>query len=492
MNIYIISIILFFLSSMVNANAEEQQVMIANNALMKMTVENIQLTDKERLGWIGASYLLETYDNIFVGTTLYGAVTGQRGGFFSLGAEALWRNQIKGQWFSDIGIYIGGGGGGGANNLVGGGLTVRPYLDILYQLNDYQLGMSASQVQFPYGTVTSRQLGFVFVSSQDFYTVKEGGQPTVEQKPVDGGLGFHRVRGTMASYHGFLLRSDVQDTATMLGARSEHWITPTSYWGVEVVGGAGGKLGGYAEYLGFLGVEYPVWADAMSVGARIGIGMGGGAAVLTQGGMLAKAAVNLTVDLTDAAQVSLERGVVEAVQGAMQAQYFGVELTIDLDNPYIEPYYFYETDYVWHVGVFNYHTVTPNGSANIVPFSASEVVVNRFANEHTYYGIHMMYAAKGGKYGGYGAAFVDLGYRMPLFESRSSLALEVAIGGGGGGGASVGGGALYMGNIYTDYQWGNGVGIRLGMGRLKAFQGTLDTAVTEFLVTYEYTVKERR
>ncbi len=477
---------------MVNANAEESQVMTANNALMKMTVENIQLTDKESLGWVGASYLLETYDNIFVGATLYGAVTGQRGGFFSLGAEALWCKQIKDQWFSGVGIYIGGGGGGGANNLVGGGLTIRPYFDILYQLKDYQVGISTSQVRFPYGTATSRQLGFVFLSSQDFYTVKYNEQPAVAQKPVDGGIGFHRVRATVASYRGYLLRSDVQDTATMLGARSEHWMTPTSYWGVEIVGAAGGKLGGYAEYLGFLGVEYPMWTDAINIGARIGIGMGGGAAVLTQGGMLAKAAVNLAVDITKDAQVSLESGYVAAVQGAMQAQYVGVEFTVDLDNPYAEPYNFYTTDYVWHVGAFNYHTVTPSGSVNAVPFSASEVVVNRFANEHLYYGVHMMYAAKGGRYGGYGAAFVDLGYRIPLFERKSSLSLEVAVGGGGGGGTSVGGGALYMGNIYADYQWENGVGIRLGAGRLKAFQGTLDTAVTEFLVTYEYTVKERR
>jgi len=491
MNVYI-GIILFLLGCTINAKAEESQLMTAHDALLKMTVEDIQLTDKENLGWVGASYLLETYDNIFVGTTLYGAVTGQRGGFFSLGAEVLWRKQMKNQWFSGVGIYIGGGGGGGANNLVGGGLTIRPYLDILYQFKDYQAGISASHVRFPYGTVASTQLGFVFLSNQDFYTVKEAVSPVVEPKQFDGGIGFHRIRATVASYHGYLLRSDVQDTATMLGARSEHWMTSSSYWGVEIVGGAGGKLGGYAEYLGFLGIEYPMWSDAVNIGARIGIGMGGGAAVLTQGGMLAKAAVNLTVDIVQGSKFSLESGYITAVQGAMQAQYFGAELSVDLDNPYIDAYNIYTTDYVWHVGAFNYHTVTPSGSVNAVPFSASEVVVNRFTNKHVYYGIHMMYAAKGGKYGGYGAAFVDLGYRIPFFQNKSALSFEVAAGGGGGGGASVGGGALYMGNVYADYQWQNGVGVRLGWGRLKALQGTLNTAVTELLVTYEYRVKERR
>ena len=483
--------LLFTVCYSINASALEAQGMVTENALFKVSAEQIMLPSNEQLGWVGSSYLIEAFPDLFIGASLYGAVTGKRGGFFSIGPELTWRNQLLDNWYTDVGVYVGGGGGGGANKLVRGGLVVRPHLDVLYQFGHYQAGLSASHVSFPYGTISSNQIGLVFSSQNDFYHMGYGKSDEFRHVALDGGLGFHRIRGTAAVYHGQLFKRNTQETVTMLGARADQWVTPTTYWSVEVVGAAGGKLGGYAEYLISLGAEYPILDNFISIGGRIGMGMAGGGGAATQGGLLSKTAVNLTAHFGMDTQLSLEGGYVVAPQGEMRAKYFGAELAFDLDHPFSESNDFSVHRYEWEAGIFNYHTVFPSGSTTSIPLTASEIIVNRFFTEYFYYGVHMMYAAKGGSYGGYGAAFVSIGYKSQELLNDLSLAIEFAAGGGGGGATSVGGGALYMGNVYLDYKINSAIDLRIGAGRLQALQGELDTLTTEAMLTYSYGVEER-
>jgi len=462
---------------------------LPQQALFKLNIEQINLSNTEKLSWSGVTYQLEAFPHVFVGGSLYGAMTGERGGFFSLGTEVSLRHMLSDNWLTDVGVYLGGGGGGGANVQVGGGLTFRPHLDVLYNAGAYQWGVSASHVRFPYGTVSSSQLGLSLSHSHDFYdTTSQRNQGLLEQ----GGLGFDRIRGISAIYHGILRNaSDTNESAMMLGVRADQWLTLTSYWSAEIVGAAGGGLGGYADYLTAIGVEYPVISDRFFMGARLGVGMGGGGGALTQGGLLGKLATNVSLMMGKDMALTLEGGYLLAPLGDMQVRYASLELSTDLDKPFADTYKLEEAQYEWQIGMFNYHTVLPNNSHVSIPFSASEVVMNRFFTDYAYYGVHMMYAAKGGKYGGYGAAFVSLGYSLDLW-GKMDAAFELSAGGGGGGGTAVGGGALYMGNIYLDYHVTDNVSVRLGVGRMKAWQGALDTTVSEVLLTYRYQVLERR
>ncbi len=457
-------------------------------ALLKLDIEQINLSDTEQLGWVGATYQWQTFEDIFIGGSLYGGITGERGGFFSLGTSLTWRHQLSDTWLIDAGLYLGGGGGGGANRLVGGGLTFRPHIDVLYRMKDGAVGISASHVRFPTGTVSSNQVGLTFTHQHDFFLADtQQTQQTFEK----GGFGFDRIRGVAAIYHGVLRRAgNSNERATMVGARADHWLNPTMYWSAEIVGAAGGELGGYADYLAALGVEYPVLQDRLFVGGRVGMGMGGGGGALTQGGLLGKVALNAAWYMTDDIAVTLEGGYLVAPLGDMRVKYASFELSTDLDKPFRDEYERDTTMYEWQAGVFNYHTVVPSHSASSIPFAASEITVNRFFTDSAYYGVHMMYAAKGGTYGGYGAAFVSLGYSVEI-GSDISLSVEVAAGGGGGGATAVGGGALYMGNIYADYRFTENLGLRLGLGRMRALQGGLDTTVSEAMLTYRYQVLER-
>jgi len=483
--------LLFMAFYIANAQISIAEDMVSQDTLLRVNAEQIRLSDQETLGWVGTSYLLEAAPHFFVGASLYGAATGERGGFFSIGPEFTWRNSFSDDWSSDIGLYLGGGGGGGANSLVGGGFVVRPHLDLSYSFGPYQAGLTASLVRFPTGTISSQQLGVVFSAQHDFAHLDQQPKDT-SVKFLQGGLGFNRIRGTVAAYNGKLLNgSKVKQTVTMLGMRADHLLSPNVYWGVEVVGAADGVLGGYGEYLATLGAELPVVQDMLHVGGRVALGMAGGGGAATKGGMLAKAGINFILDWGKRYHTSLEGGYVIAPQGRMQAQYISADLTVDLNHPYAAFDAFEIGRYEWQMGLFNYSTVIPKGSVSSVPLGGVEIRVNRFLDNHFYHGLHIMYAAQGRNYGGYGHTFADVGYRTsPLLKSHVSLAAEIAVGGGGGANISVGGGALYMGNLYLDYQHSSKLGVRLGIGRLKALQGSLDTMVSEVLMTYTYDLEE--
>ena len=90
--------------------------------------------DGPRVGVVGTSYLIDVggVSGLALGPAVYGAISGDHGGFFSLGGEVAWRHRLVGPVGIELGLYAGGGGGGGAPQ--GSGLTLRPHADLVWDL----------------------------------------------------------------------------------------------------------------------------------------------------------------------------------------------------------------------------------------------------------------------------------------------------------------------------------------------------------------------
>ena len=130
-------------------------------------VEQLRLPQGERMGLVGGSLLFDIGGNWGIGPAVYGAATGERGGFFVGGVELQRRWPIgDGVWLV-TGLYAGGGGGAGAP--VGEGLMLRPALTLLKDLGEsLQAGVSWSTVRFPNGRISSDQLGLVLAWRGEF------------------------------------------------------------------------------------------------------------------------------------------------------------------------------------------------------------------------------------------------------------------------------------------------------------------------------------
>ena len=97
----------------------------------------------------------------------------------------------------------------------------------------------------------------------------------------------------------------------------------------------------------------------------------------------------------------------------------------------------------------------------------------------------MLAAASGGA-SGYTSALVGGGWMQPL-GSRLHVGAELLAGAGGGGGV-VGDGALVEPRVFVGMQLTPTLGLRAGAGRIKAFDGQLNSNVFDLSLTLAYGV----
>ena len=94
---------------------------------ISVTAEQVHVDHGTQMGMLGLSYQRLFTPQWSAGLSAYGAVTGDRGGFFAWGANGAHR-QTWGPWQAEAGLFIGG--GGGSPGWVGGGLMLRPHIEL--------------------------------------------------------------------------------------------------------------------------------------------------------------------------------------------------------------------------------------------------------------------------------------------------------------------------------------------------------------------------
>ncbi len=469
--------------------------------------ESLRLPNDESLGLVGASALVgfgERDSGWFVGPAVYGAAKGRRGGLFVLGGEALWRTPGPLGSRLEAGLFVGG--GGGAVSPVGGGLMLRPQLTWSWPVGVGWVGATASRVTFPSGEIRSNQVGLSFSVDDRLAYRPAGSAPTPS---VDrAGVGFDRFWLHAGQY-----RDDARGHYGYGGLRGDHWVRPGVYVGLEAAGAAQGSgarsgVGGYAELLGTVGVEWPVFGTDRRSGPQLGVrgavGMAGGGAVDTGGGALLKLAGTLTWPLRNDLALGVEAGRTVAPDGTVRATHWHLALGMTLDRPLaagLAPRYARSASeqlqtrhdtYEWTGAVSHFPRVQfRDGSTDSLQtvgvrvrraLSASLDPRLQLAG-----GIHF---AAGGKAGAYGAGLVGLAWASPLAKPGWQWGAEVLAGAAGGGGIDTRGGAALQPMLRTGWASGHGRW-QLGVGRIKSRSGALDANVIELTIGVALDVPRR-
>jgi len=456
-------------------------------AELRLGLEQITLPGDEAMGLLGTSYLIQVASGFYLGPAAYGAISGDRGGFFTAGGELAWRKNLAPKLRMEAGVYGGGGGGGGTSS-VGGGLMIRPHVDLLWDFGSYYAGISASNVRFPNGSIDSNQFGLLLSADSDFsyYSPKLIGQ----QVEVHGrsGAGFDRVLITAGIYHEKSGAASASRNIGYAGARMEQFYTPSLYRGIEVSGAVSGGAAGYAEFLGTLGAETPVWDDRLAVGARFAIGMGGGGAVPVGGGGLIKLGAYATADLSRYTHFSLEGGYADAPSGDFRATYGSADLVWDLDHPYSSARKGTVTGNEWMFGTEHY-----SGAAHLdggkSDLDAIAIILNRYLTDSLYL-TGQAHSAYSGNAGAYSVGLVGAGYRT-IFLHGLSAGAELLLGAAGGGSVDTNGGAVVQPTVYLGMNLTDSVFLRLGAGRVKSFKGALDSNIAELSVGFAFGTASR-
>ncbi|HEX6704466.1 MAG TPA: hypothetical protein VF169_06870 [Albitalea sp.] len=466
--------------------AQAQDPLVSTPAQIKLGIEKVQLPGDEKMGLVGTTYLVDVGHGFHVGPAAYGAISGQRGGLFTVGVEGGWQRRLAGPLALDLGFYAGGGGGGAAP--VGGGLMLRPHADLLWDFGPFLAGLSWSQVRFANGDINSRQLGLVWSARSDFRFVPS--DRVGERSAMGGrsGMGFDRLHAVFGAYEprpGARRNSggELASTIAFVGTRVERALGDHVYWGLEAGGAASGGVAGYAEYLGTLGTETTVWPGVLTLGGRVALGMGGGGDVGVGGGLLMKAGVYGTLRLTRELGLTLEGGYTRAPQGSFRALHTAASLNWILDDPsdITAPARSIRSE--WVGGVERYPAQRNDGSRRML--QAVTLKANRFVTRHVYLS-GQAHSAYGGGAGGYTAGLFGAGVQFPVFGPVHAGA-EALIGAAGGGGVATQGGAIMQPGAYVGVDLGRSLSLRVGAGKIKSLRAKgLDANVVDVALAFTF------
>jgi hypothetical protein len=443
----------------------------------------------ERLGLLSTSLLFEVDAGWWMGPVAMGAASGQRGGFFVLGAQAQRRWQLTDQWRAQLSVMAGGGGGGGAP--VGGGLLLQPAASLLYDWGPVQTGVSWSRVNMPSGRIGSQQWGLVlnWDGRMRYFDIGALGRSSSDTGRT--GLGFDRVMLSTAQLRVKARPGMPATTVRLLGARVEQRTGEHGYWGVEAAAATHGGADGYMEVLGTAGLETSLAAvklDSLHVGVRGAVGLGGGGAVQTGGGVLAKAAATARWDLGRDAFVALEAGGVRSGAGGYRARYAQVQLGLQLDHPgSAEPARV--GSMAWS-GSLQHMSHAARKDGRTLSLDTMGLKVRRDLSDQ-FYLTGQAQSAFAGQAGAFSMGLAGVGWASSMATKGWNLSAELLAGAAGGGGVDTRGGSVAQGVAYLGYALEGGRQLQLGLGRIRSQHGGLNSPVIDLSWTQQLGVGSR-
>ncbi len=471
------------------ASAQTSSGWTEKPAFARLGYETIELPGGEKMGLTGLSYLVQPSEGLCLGPAVYGAASGQRGGFFTIGAEGALCTRVYGPLNVVAGLYVGGGGGAAAPQ--GGGLMLRPHVDLLWDFGPLRAGVSWAKVYFPNGDIDSDQVGFILDVPMSFGWLPAGQSGWASWSGQRGGIGFDRVlavagvyapRGHSLGRSGAPLPSHIG----YVGARAETQLRPSLYLGLEANGAASGGTDGYAEILGTLGSDFALGDSGMRLGGRVALGMGGGGDMPTGGGLLGKVALDFSVPLSRDFSLGLEAGWATAPQGDFGAPFGSLALRWALDPlPGVAPVAVRQE---WSAGAeLFFDAARKDGSER--DLQSLSFKYSRFVGPHLYLSGQVQSAYQGGA-GGFTVGLFGVG---GLWRSGQGLlaGAEFLAGAAGGGGVDTGSGAVLKPMAYVGWELTPATSLRLGGGWIKAPNGALSSPVLDLAVVFAFDVPGR-
>lgn len=466
---------------------------------LRMNYETLDFGVDERLGLAGVHFLSEVYPDWYMGPSAFGALAGDRGGFFTGGFSVVTQRSVAPNWYVDAGLFLGGGGGGAAP--VGSGQMIRPHLGISYDFGDLVLHGAASYVSFPDGEIDSRQLSLgLGIPLEVIYGDASHSGQSIVGKPL---AGFVRRNSdwmvTWAEYHpdnSTMTTADVPSHTLLqrIGFEYRYHFCGSGYFFAETGGAVGGSYDGYAELLAGAGYRLSLTRRLRST-ASLALGGAGGGGVDTQGGLTGKLRLGLDYSLSQNLTFGLEAGRLES-EGSFDADFYGLNLGYRMgrvaQGEAQQPWLYGGVHLSkWRLSAVH-HTMlsVARKDGTERDLGLIGLKIERFTDSPVFL-TGQAYAADAGGAGGYAVGLIGAGAELPLLRDNSlRLSLELTGGAAGGGGVDVGDGAITQTVVGLTWRPRPQIGLRMEVGRGRAVQGGLDNNLLGLALVYEFSLPE--
>ncbi|MEO1920031.1 MAG: hypothetical protein ABGW81_10090 [Paracoccaceae bacterium] len=435
------------------------------NLEFRLGLDYLTLEQSDIRGLNGMSLSYRVTQGYYGGASIYSAAIGTGGGFFVGGWELGKHTTITDNLFWDASIFIGG--GGGASQVSGDGLMLRPQAHFGYDFGDYRIGVGASFVSVSGSDISTPAFTLTFTRPLNIELV--GGHPT-------GGFAFRdvtRVNALTPIVRSYIPLNNKKrgggelQNMWLMGAELTFAHDTNSESFIQASGVVYGDAEGYADWV--LGRRY-LWNIApLDFYADIGVGIGGGGAVDTGGGLLISASVGAQIDTLEHLNLAVDLGAISSLNGDFTAL-----------TPAIKASYAFGTGLGgmpelvrWQASTGVTQLITSPefrklGAASTASPAMISAEVDVFLLKNTYL-TGQAYTAFSGDAGGFQMGLLGIGYSYAVSE-EISLSGEVFIGAAGGAGVNAKGGLLGGCKVEADYRLTDFTSLTLGLGQLQTLQ----------------------
>ena len=265
----------------------------------RISLESIDLDSDEDTLLIGAHYdflsLVKKLPEVYVGFGGYGAVAGDRGGFFLGGVTLGWLQELGPRWSLDGGVFLGGGGGGGGP--VSDGWAVRPFLAIEREFGLLGARLELATLDMDAFERSDVQLALGLTLASELLWAEED---RVRREIPDSGLDIHELRATpryvlLDPASGSRAKSGARldEDIGLLGIGFDTFLGKRYFLPFEAYGSVEGTDGGFALGLAGLGYSWVLIPERLLLEVKGLVGAGGGGGVDVAGGFAWHAAGTL-------------------------------------------------------------------------------------------------------------------------------------------------------------------------------------------------------
>ncbi|TCP25812.1 hypothetical protein EV195_103174 [Tenacibaculum skagerrakense] len=455
--------------------------------------------NEANMDFTGIHYNVMLNDWSYAGLGFYGAVGGERGGFFTLGLNLGVKREIYKKLFIDAGLHFGGGGGAAAPD--GGGAFILPHAILGYDFNYFSLSTGWSYINFfDGGTINSNQFyaSLQIPLSFDYtdFKKRENELSVDDLKSCDWNKKSHRV-SAMVHLNNLSVKGDSQftdgtsingRTIRLAGFEFSSFVNDDWFYFIKADGAYRGIPAGYMDIFVGGGYHLSMNKNRTNIQAKFGIGAGGGGGVDTKGGFLIYPDLSIEQKIVDNMYLSINKGYLMSPDSHFLSSTLGFGLKYYVEKDGINPEKF-EADTSILKGIQTilkqdwYVNASRNGGFEQDMHQIS-LQINVFLSKYIY-GAGQTSFANFGDAGAYAEGIVGLGLQSNSFlNDKVSVFAQLLGGAAGGGGIATGEGLIVKPSCGLNIKLTNTLDLRGGIGYVKARGGALSSVFGNFGLTY--------
>lgn len=454
---------------------------------------------EKNMGFTGVHFNLKLNNWSYAGVGIYGAVSGIRGGFFTLGINAGVQQKITKNLFIDAGFHFGGGGGAAAPD--GGGAFILPHLNLGYDFKYFSTTAGYSYINFfNKGAINSNQLNAAIQIPLSFETADfkeresyfmlddlKNSQWNTTSNSISLLVHLNNLNVTKGSYKGKTIR--------LAGFELNSYLNKNVFFFIKADGAYHGVRAGYMDV--FLGGGYHVSMNKnrTNILAKFGVGAGGGGAVDTKGGFLIYPDISIEQKLFDNVYASINKGFLMSPDAHFNSSTLGFGLKYYLDKDGIlanksNEKTFSKSKFKGLEAIIKQDLYLDAARDNKGGFTQNmhqiSLQINFFLNKYLYGTGQTSFANFGGA-GAYAEGIVGLGIESgTFFNHTTSIFVQFLAGAAGGGGISTGQGFILKPSMGIQYKLTDKLNIRGGLGYVKSRGGKLSSPYLNFGINYHF------